>query len=139
ADVERVTHEARDVGWENVSLDLIYAVPQQSREAWQRTLQQSIRLPLTHVSCYSLTIEGSTPFGRRVERGTLLPVCDDAQADQMQDAQDILEAAGILRYETSNYARPGFESKHNRNYWEGGDYLAVGCGAHGHFAGLRWW
>lgn len=139
ADVERVVLAAREAGWENVSLDLIYAVPQQSRQAWQRTLEQSIRLPLTHVSCYSLTIESGTPFGKRAERGTLLPVCDDAQADQMQDAHDILQAAGILRYEISNYARPGFESKHNRNYWQGGDYLAVGCGAHGHLNGLRWW
>src|SRR5690606_36384760 len=57
----------------------------------------------------------------------------------MQDAQEILEAAGILRYEISNYARPGFESKHNRNYWHGGDDLAVGCGAHGHQNGIRWW
>lgn len=138
-DVETVVRAAREAGWENVSLDLIYAVPQQSREAWRRTLEFSVQLPVTHVSCYSLTIESETSFGRRAQRGTLLPVCDDAQADQMQDAQDILEAAGILRYETSNYARPGFESKHNRNYWAGGDYLAVGCGAHGHLNGLRWW
>ncbi len=139
ADVERVVCEAREAGWDNISLDLIYAVPQQNREAWQRTLRQSVRLPLTHISCYSLTIESSTPFGKRAARGTLLPVCDDAQADQMQDAQEILEAAGMMRYEISNYARPGFESVHNQNYWFGGDYLAAGCGAHGHKDGLRWW
>ena len=78
-------------------------------------------------------------FGRRAAKGTLLPVVDDAQADQMQQAQEILQLAGFVRYEISNYARPGFESKHNRNYWNGGDYLAVGCGAHGHLNGTRWW
>lgn len=139
ADVEEVVIAAREAGWEDVSLDLIYAVPQQSRAAWRNTLERSKNMPLTHVSCYSLTIESGTPFGKRAEKGTLFPVCDDDQADQMQDAQDILEAAGILRYEISNYARPGFESKHNRNYWAGGDYLAAGCGAHGHLKGVRWW
>ena len=139
ADVEAGVLRARETGWENISLDLIYAVPQQSRAAWRRTLERSTLLPITHVSCYSLTIEDDTNFGKRAARGTLLPVQDDAQADQMQDAQEILEAAGVFRYEISNYARPGFESKHNRNYWRGGDYLAVGCGAHGHQNGVRWW
>ena len=130
---------ARESGWENISLDLIYAVPNQSLESWKRTLERSVQLPIEHVSCYSLTIEDDTAFGKRAAKGVLLPVVDDAQADQMQMAQDILESAGFTRYEVSNYARPDFESRHNQNYWNGGDYYAVGCGAHGHLNGKRWW
>jgi oxygen-independent coproporphyrinogen-3 oxidase len=143
ADVEAGVLLARETGWENISLDLIYAVPhaseQQNQAAWRASLERSTQLPLQHISCYSLTIEEGTNFGKRVAAGVLLPVCDDAQADQMQVAQEILERAGLSRYEISNYARPGFESCHNRNYWRGGDYLAVGCGAHGHQNGVRWW
>ncbi len=143
ADVEAGVLLAREIGWENISLDLIYAVPHatpaQNQAAWRATLQRSIELPLQHISCYSLTIEEGTNFGKRAAAGVLLPMCDDAQADQMQIAQEVLESAGLARYEISNYARAGFESAHNRNYWRGGDYLAVGCGAHGHANGLRYW
>lgn len=139
ADVEAGVLRAREIGWNNISLDLIYAVPHQPPESWRRTLERSTQLTIEHISCYSLTIEDDTAFGRRAAKGILLPVIDDAQADQMQDAQEILQNAGFARYEISNYARPNFESKHNRNYWNGGDYLAVGCGAHGHLNGTRWW
>lgn len=139
ADVEAGVVLAREMGWENISLDLIYAVPQQSRAAWNTTLQRASQLPITHISCYSLTIESTTPFGKRAQQGTLLPVHDDDQADQMQDAQEVLEGTAFSRYEISNYARPGWESLHNQIYWRGGNYLAAGCGAHGHENGLRWW
>ena len=139
ADVEAAVLRAREIGWENISLDLIYAVPNQPLESWKKTLQRSTSLPIQHVSCYSLTIEDDTSFGRRAAKGVLIPIVDDAQADQMQVAQEVLESTGFSRYEISNYARPGRESKHNRNYWNGGDYLAVGCGAHGHQNGTRWW
>src|SRR5690606_21542408 len=121
ADVEAVVVRARECGWDNISLDLIYAVPQQSRDAWRRTLERSTQLPITHVSCYSLTIENDTPFGKRAAAGKLLPVHDDTQAEQMQDAQETLEVAGLARYEISNYARAGYESRHNQNYWCCGD------------------
>lgn len=139
ADVEAGVHLARERGWENIGIDLIYAVPQQSRAAWNTTLQRAAQLPITHISCYSLTIESTTAFGKRAQQGKLLPVHDDDQADQMQDAQETLEMAGFSRYEISNYARRGWESAHNQIYWRGGDYLAAGCGAHGHENGLRWW
>jgi oxygen-independent coproporphyrinogen-3 oxidase len=64
---------------------------------------------------------------------------EDRQAELMQDAYDLTRAAGLERYEVSNYARTGFECRHNMNYWRGGDYMAVGCGAHGHRQGNRWW
>ncbi len=139
AKIETAFANGRRAGFDNISLDLIYAVPQQSRASWRETLRRAADLEPQHVSCYSLTIEEGTNFGKRAAAGVLLPMSDDAQADQMQIAQDVLESAGLSRYEISNYARPGFESLHNRNYWRGGDYLAVGCGAHGHDNGLRYW
>lgn len=142
-DVEAGVLLAREIGWDNISLDLIYAVPhataEQNQASWRASLERSTALPLQHISCYSLTIEDDTNFGKRAAAGLLLPMEDDAQADQMQIAQDVLERAGLVRYEISNYARAGFESRHNRNYWRGGDYLAAGCGAHGHSNGLRHW
>jgi putative oxygen-independent coproporphyrinogen III oxidase len=137
--IEDAIARARRAGWENVSLDLIYAVPGQSREAWRETLRRAASLKIEHVSCYSLTIESGTPFARRAADGRLIPVSDDVQADLMSDATEILGEAGIERYEVSNYARRGRESAHNLNYWRGGDYLAAGCGAHGHRSGHRWW
>jgi len=137
--IETAFANARRAGFDNISLDLIYAVPQQSRASWRDTLRRAIALEPEHISCYSLTIEEGTPFSRRIKRGRMTPVEDDEQAELMDDAQTILSEAGVSRYEISNYARPGFECRHNLNYWRGGDYLACGCGAHGHRAGHRWW
>ncbi len=134
-----VVQAARRVGWRNISFDLIYGVPEQSLASWQSTLQAAMSLETTHISCYSLTIEPETAFARRVERGRLTPLDDDAQADFMEMAQSTLESEGWGRYEVSNYAQAGYECRHNLNYWRGGDYLAAGCGAHGHAAGRRWW
>jgi oxygen-independent coproporphyrinogen-3 oxidase len=137
--IEDVVEAARRAGWLQISLDLIYAVPGQSRARWQDTLRRAVQLKLEHISCYALTIEGDTPFARRVDKGRLIPVEDDKQADFMSDAREILSVAGLERYEVSNYAMNGCESRHNLNYWRGGDYLAAGCGAHGHRNGHRWW
>jgi len=137
--IEAVLGAARRAGFDNISLDFIYAVPGQSRASWRETVQRASELEPEHVSCYALTIEGETPFARRVEKGRLIPVADEAQADLMQDTEAILREANLLRYEVSNYARPGHECRHNLNYWRGGDYLACGCGAHGHANGHRWW
>jgi oxygen-independent coproporphyrinogen-3 oxidase len=139
AQIEAVFFAARHAGFENISLDFIFAVPGQSRESWRATVRHAGELQPEHVSCYSLTIEDGTPFARRVEKGRLDPVGDESQADLMQDTEEILSDANLRRYEVSNYARPGWECRHNLNYWRGGDYLACGCGAHGHANGHRWW
>lgn len=137
--VRRAFSAARRAGFENISLDLMFALPGQSRDQWRDTLRQALELEPEHLSCYALTIEAGTPFSRRVARGQLLPMADDEQAELMNDAFEMTRASGLDRYEVSNYARRGFECRHNLNYWRGGDYLAVGCGAHGHRAGHRWW
>ena len=137
--IEAAFAAARRAKFDNISLDLIFALPGQSRSSWHTTLERAIALNPEHLSCYSLTIEAGTLFARRVEQGRLLPIEDETQAVLMQDAEAVLQAAGLHRYEVSNYARPGRECLHNLNYWRGGDYLACGCGAHGHRNGHRWW
>ena len=138
-DVERVFRQARAAGWDNISLDLIYAVPNQSRASWRETLARALAMQPEHLSAYALTIEGETNFARRVARGDLIPLDDDAHADLMNDADEFAASHQLERYEVSNWARAGRECRHNENYWRGGDYLAAGCGAHGHCNGVRWW
>jgi oxygen-independent coproporphyrinogen-3 oxidase len=137
--IEAAVRAARAAGFENISLDCIYALPDQTPAQWRSTLHRIVDLNVPHVSCYALTIEDGTAFGRRAARGVLRPLADDAQAEMMQAAPELLEQAGFERYEISNYARPGFRSIHNENYWRGGDYLACGNAVHGHLNGRRWW
>ncbi|MGH2609494.1 MAG: radical SAM family heme chaperone HemW [Tepidiformaceae bacterium] len=129
---------ARAAGFEDVGLDLIYAIPGQSMTSWERTLQQAIVLQPDHISTYSLTVEEGTPLALRVERGEVMPVEPDAAADMYERATDLLEAAGFRQYELSNWATPGHESRHNCVYWTGGDYLGLGAGAHGYVGGERY-
>jgi len=139
AQIEYSMAAARRAGFDNISLDLMFALPGQSRQSWRETLRRAIDLEPEHLSCYSLTIEPDTHFARRVEEGRLIPLDDGSQAALMEDALEWTQAAGIERYEVSNYARRGRECAHNLNYWRGGDYLSAGCGAHGHRNGHRWW
>jgi putative oxygen-independent coproporphyrinogen III oxidase len=118
---------ARGAGFDNVNLDLMYALPQQQTADALRDLEQLIALQPEHLSWYQLTLEPNTEFGRRPP-----PVPDDEAAWVMQEAgQQRIAAAGYQQYEVSAYAQPGRESRHNRNYWEYGDYLGIGAGAHG--------
>ena len=137
--IDDVVAAARRAGFENISLDLIYGEGFTPLPAWKETLRRALQLEVEHLSCYSLTIEPGTRFGALAARGLLAEPTDDAQADLMEAATEILGAAGLERYEVSNWAKPGFECRHNLNYWRGGNYLAAGCGAHGHWNGRRWW
>ena len=139
ARIDQVVAWARAAGFENLSLDLIYGDGFTSLPAWRETLKRALDLNVPHLSCYSLTIEPGTHFGTLAARGLLEVPADDAQADLMDAAAQLLGEAGLERYEVSNWARAGFECRHNLNYWRGGDYLAAGCGAHGHRDGKRWW
>ena len=93
---------------------------------------------MSHVSAYALTVEPATPLGLRVAQGAPAPD-DDLQADAYLLAESRLAAAGLEWYEVSNWARPGEECRHNLLYWSEGEYLGIGCAAHGHTAGRRWW
>ena len=137
--IDEVVRAARAAGFENVSLDLIYGEGFTSPAAWRETLKRAIALDVEHLSCYSLTIEPGTHFGSLAARGLLSEPTDDAQADLMESATQMLGEANWQRYEVSNWAKAGFECRHNLNYWRGGNYVAAGCGAHGHWNGTRWW
>lgn len=129
---------ARAAGFDSINLDLIYGLPGQSQDSWQHTLEAAIALETDHVSCYALTIEEGTPLGRHVERGDVSPLDDDAVASHYDLATDLLARARFAQYEISNWARPGHQSRHNRVYWTGGEYLGIGAGAHGFIGGERY-
>lgn len=135
----RAVADARRAGVGQVSLDLIYGAPAESAEDWARTVEQAVAAGIDHLSAYALTVEPNTPYGSAVRRGDLAAPDDDVQAARMQVTDELLTAAGLRRYEVSNWARPGRQSRHNLNYWRGGNWLGVGTGAHGHWNGRRWW
>jgi oxygen-independent coproporphyrinogen-3 oxidase len=129
---------AREAGLYDVGLDLIYAIPGQSMASWERSLAAAIALGPDHLSTYALTVEEGTPLALRVERGAVEPVDPDTAADMYERATEILETAGFRQYELSSWAKAGHESRHNRVYWTGGDYLGLGAGAHGYVDGERY-
>jgi len=119
----------RAAGFDNLSLDLIFGVPGQSVAEWDAELAEALGFDPEHLSIYGLTIEGGTPYERGVERGILRLPEEDASAAMYERAGERLEAAGLRQYELSNFARPGFESRHNRRYWERKLVLGLGVGA----------
>jgi oxygen-independent coproporphyrinogen-3 oxidase len=133
---------ARAAGIDNVSLDLIFAVPGATPADWEADLTAAIALAPSHVSAYALTWEEGTPFHTWRAAGRLRPVDEDTEATMAAAVAGTLEAAGYVRYEISSWARPGSASRHNVRYWNGSDYLGLGAGAHSFaatpFPGRRW-
>jgi len=122
---------ARQAGFENLNLDLIYGLPEQTLSRWQESLRRVLDLEPEHLSLYALTLEHGTPFGRWAARG-LMPVPDpDLAADMYEWAGEMLAAAGYGQYEISNWSKPGRQCRHNLQYWRGLPYLGLGAGAHG--------
>lgn len=138
-DIDRAFRAARASGFENVSLDLIADMPGVSQTHWRHSVDRAIDLAPEHLSVYSLTIEENTHFATRRREGRLSKVPDDQQADTLKWTAERLRAAGYEHYEVSNYARPGYRSRHNWGYWTGAAYLGVGLGAHSYVAGERFW
>ncbi len=136
-DTEVAVNAARAAGFTNINLDLMYGLPGQSLASWQATLQSLLALDPTHVSCYALTVEEGTRFARDVARN-LVSTPDEALQIEMESvAETILHKAGLARYEISNYAKPGFASRHNLLYWTDGDYLGLGPSAQSYVNGVR--
>lgn len=135
----RAVAAARAAGVASVNLDLIYGAPAERAQDWVRSLDTAVAAGSDHVSAYALTLEPSTRYAARVRGGEQPAPDDDVAAERMAVAAERLAAAGLRRYELSNWARPGHESRHNRTYWRDGDWLGVGAGAHGHWQGRRWW
>jgi len=130
---------ARGAGFTTFNLDLIYGADGESDADWDATLGAALALDPPHISAYALTVEPGTPLAGRVAAGEVARPDDDDQAAKYGRADDALTAAGLEWYEISNWARPGHECAHNRLYWEGGEYLGIGCAAHGYTSGRRWW
>jgi oxygen-independent coproporphyrinogen-3 oxidase len=139
ANVERAVAAIRDADFETFNLDLIYGSPGESMDDWRATLAAALELGPPHVSAYALTVEPGTPLGQAVAAGTSRAPDDDDQAGKYSVADEMLTAAGLASYEVSNWAHPGHECRHNLACWAGSDYVAIGCAAHGHRAGRRWW
>jgi oxygen-independent coproporphyrinogen-3 oxidase len=140
AGVERAIEAARGAGFDNFNVDLIYGAAGETLSDWRVTLDAVLALDPPHVSAYALTVEPGTPLARRIEAGALDGPDDDDQAEKYLAADAALAASGRPWYEISNWARPGRECRHNLLYWAQGEYLGIGCAAHGHLpAGRRWW
>jgi oxygen-independent coproporphyrinogen-3 oxidase len=131
ADVERACAQARAAGFANVSCDLIFAVPGQSLDGWRADLERMIALAPEHLSTYGLTYEEGTPLTALRNGGRVCAIDESDERAMYETAIDVLTTAGYRHYEISNFARPGFESRHNLAYWAWSDYLGIGAGAHG--------
>jgi oxygen-independent coproporphyrinogen-3 oxidase len=134
--IQATTH-ARDAGFTNISLDLMFGLPGQDLANWQNSLETAVELAPEHLSVYELTIEQSTPFAEQVKNEDLYLPDEDVTQAMFELAQEILSARGFVQYEISNYARKGFQSVHNINYWENGSYIGLGSGAVSCYSGLR--
>jgi oxygen-independent coproporphyrinogen-3 oxidase len=136
--INRAVQWARQAGFANLSLDIMYGLPGQSLPMALEDISRLLALGSEHISLYQLTLNPDTPLGRQY-RTYCAPMPDEALLLAMEDqGYQMCERAGFTRYEISNFARPGFNCRHNSSTWRGGDYLALGPGAHGHLNGCRW-
>ncbi len=132
-DFERIYQEARASGFNNINLDLIYGLSDQTLGNWERTLRKAVGFKPEHISLYPLTIEAGTPFS-----GSGIKVNADVQADMYEFSMELLKKAGYLHYEISNWAKKGFECRHNLNYWHCGQYIGIGASAASYLNGERY-
>lgn len=133
----RAVHDARRAGFDNVSIDLMYGLPSQTKSDWADTLARIIELHPEHISCYGLKLEPGTRMYKEYKDSVIMPD-DDEQADMYSYAAEMLKRYGYMHYEVSNFCAPGFESRHNMKYWSLGDYMGFGPGAHSSVGNLRY-
>ncbi len=138
ADVEKAVGLARSAGFDNISLDLMYALPNQNTDGLKYTLKRVLELAPEHISCYSLICEDGTPLTNRIRAGELRVCSDDASADMQALIVETLGERGYHRYEISNYAKSGRECEHNKAYWTRKNYIGLGCAAHSLMNGVRY-
>ena len=136
-EIHSTVHRARSANFENLSMDLMFALPDQSTEKWQSHLKQATAKKPDHLSTYNLTIEPATAFFKLQEKGKLCLPHEDIQLEMYETTIQVLEDAGYSQYEISNFSKPGMESQHNINYWNNGEYLGVGAGASSYLNGER--
>ena len=135
--IETSVQAAREAGFDNVSIDLIYGTPGETDGSWAQSLQRTVEIDPDHISCYALTVEPGTPLGRSVRDGAPAPD-PDVQADRYELAERILASVGFHRYEVSNWSKLERECRYNLTVWAQGEYEAFGNGAHGFRKGRRY-
>lgn len=136
-EIHTTVNRARLAGFDNLSLDLMSGLPGQSPKKWKSHLQQALEKNPNHISAYGLTIEPATSFYKLQKHGLLTLPPEDTQLEMFTTTIETLQSAGYEQYEISNFARPGFECKHNLNYWDNGEYLGLGAGASSYIGGER--
>lgn len=150
SDIIRTVEFAKNAGFENISVDLIYGLPTQTLEGLRQDLDKFLSLEIQHISTYGLKIEADSYWGKYYNKADnrlvvpnsdriYLPPDDDTQADMYEGVNEILERNGFYRYEVSNFAKKGYESKHNLNYWNNNEYYGFGAAAHGYVDGVRFY
>lgn len=130
-------HLAREVGFNNINVDLIFGLPGQSLEDWKETIENVVQLGPTHLSCYSLILEEGTVLYNKVRKNNIV-IRDDLERQMYYYAQDYLHQKDYIQYEISNFSKKAMECKHNLVYWEMTPYIGVGLGAHSYFEGVRY-
>jgi len=135
----QVTSWADQIGFKEISVDLIYGTPGESISDWQTSIDAALSLPITHISAYALIVEEGTKLAAQIKRGQVNPVDDDLAAEKYLIADQAFTSAGFDWYELSNWAKPNSASKHNLAYWLGDNWWGAGPGAHSHLNGRRFW
>lgn len=130
---------AQELGFDNISIDLIYGLPDLIPDKWKNTIQAAINLKVQHISAYCLTVESKTALHKWVKQKKLVPSNEDQQSEQFTILVETLKNSGYCQYEISNFSLPGFESKHNSSYWKGVHYIGVGPSAHSFNGKMRSW
>jgi len=135
--IEDAVRRGRQAGFENISLDLIFAIPGSTLKSWKYSLKSAIDLGVEHISAYSLTYEEGTPMQKAVESGEVVPLDEETDRVMYETAIDELKKTGFEQYEISNFARKGCQCRHNLTYWENKPYIGIGPGASSYRKGVR--
>ncbi|MBR1809748.1 MAG: radical SAM family heme chaperone HemW [Paludibacteraceae bacterium] len=138
-EAKEAVRAAREAGFDNISIDLIYGIPGQSLQDWQDELRQAISLNIEHISTYCLTYEEGTEMSRMLQKGEIKAVDDDTENEMYATMVNMLKDNGFEHYEVSNFALPGYRSQHNSSYWNNTPYLGTGAAAHSYDGEARQW
>ncbi|MFA9558795.1 radical SAM family heme chaperone HemW [Evansella sp. AB-rgal1] len=136
-DVEKTIRKARDIGIENISIDLMFGLPDQTIEQFVDTLHEAVSLPIEHVSAYSLKIEAKTIFYHQMQKGNLSLPGEDMEAEMYERLRTYMNDNGFEQYEISNFGKEGYQSQHNLTYWNNESYYGIGAGSHSYVDGVR--
>ncbi|MEI6762659.1 MAG: radical SAM family heme chaperone HemW [Actinomycetes bacterium] len=139
ANIEKVVGWAREAGFDEISLDLIYGTPGETMDDWQASIEAALSQDISHISAYALIVEDGTKLAAQVRRGEFIIPEDDETADKYLLADQRFHEAGFEWYEISNWSKPGSSCRHNVAYWKGANWWGIGPGAHSHINGRRWW